>query len=270
MKIPRVLILIGYGINCDRETELAFEMAGAQTQRIHINDLISCKYSLHDFHILALPGGFSYGDDIASGKILANKIKINLGGEIKKFVIEGKLIIGICNGFQVMVKAGLLPDINESATQTTTLTFNDSGRFEARWVYLRKWSDKCVFARGIETIYLPVAHREGKFFAEEETIANLEKSQQIVFKYVDEEGKPARGKFPYNPNGSKGDIAAICDPSGRVFGMMPHPERFLYFHNHPDWTGKKEELMRLGMRVPHEGDGMTLFRNAIHYINDNF
>lgn len=268
MKTPRVLVLIGYGINCDRETKLAFEMAGAEVERVHINDLINSKYSLEDFHILAFPGGFSYGDDIASGKVLANKIKINLGDEVKKFIIEGKLIIGICNGFQVMVKAGLLPDISDS--QATTLTFNDSGRFEARWIHLRGWSEKCIFTKGIKNIYLPIAHGEGKFFAEKKTITNLEKSQQVVFKYVNKEGDPAGGKFPHNPNGSEGDIAAICDPSGRMFGMMPHPERFLYFFNHPNWIRKKEELARLGMEIPREGDGIALFRNGVQYINDNF
>lgn len=276
MKTPRVLALIGYGINCDRETKLAFEMAGAQVQRVHINDLIDFKCSLEDFQVLALPGGFSYGDDIASGKVLANKIKMNLGDEVKKFISEGKLIIGICNGFQVMVKAGLLPDTclrathrQVSSSQATTLTFNDSGRFEARWVYLRKWSEKCVFTRGIENIYLPVAHGEGKFFAEGETITKLEENQQIVFKYVNEEGESAEGEFPYNPNGSERDIAAICDPSGRIFGMMPHPERFLYFFNHPNWTKKKEELMRQGTEIPWEGDGITLFRNGVQYVKDN-
>jgi phosphoribosylformylglycinamidine synthase len=264
-----VLVLIGYGINCDGETKLAFELAGAQVERVHINDLIGHKCSLQDFQILALPGGFSYGDDIAGGKVLANKIKINLGDEVKKFIGEGKLIIGICNGFQVMVKAGLLPDINSSATQTTTLTFNDSGRFEARWVHLRKWSEKCVFTKGIESIYLAVAHGEGKFFAERETITKLEKNEQIVFKYVNEEGGPAGGKFPHNPNGSEGDIAAICDPSGRIFGMMPHPERFLYFFNHPNWTKKKEELVRRGIEISWEGDGVALFRNGVQYVNDN-
>jgi phosphoribosylformylglycinamidine synthase len=280
MKVPRVLVLIGYGINCDKETELAFEMAGARVQRVHINDLIIKKKSLESAHILVLPGGFSYGDDIASGKVLANKIKINLGDEVRKFISEGKLIIGICNGFQVMVKAGLLPNISDCVTQdpletlplmdqATTLTFNDSGRFEARWVHLRKWSEKCIFTRGIERIYLPVAHGEGKFFAGEETIANLEKNQQIVFKYVNEEGEPAGGEFPYNPNGSLGDIAAICDPSGRIFGMMPHPERFLYFINHPNWTKKKEELIRIGTEISREGDGMALFRNGVQYVKDN-
>ncbi|MBT9137636.1 MAG: Phosphoribosylformylglycinamidine synthase subunit PurQ [Syntrophomonadaceae bacterium] len=269
VKTPRVLVLIGYGINCDRETKLAFEMAGAQVQRVHINNLINSKYSLENFHILALPGGFSYGDDIASGKVLANKIKINLGDEVRKFISEGKLIIGICNGFQVMVKAGLLPDISDCVTQATTLTFNDSGRFEARWVHLRKWSEKCIWTRGIERIYLPVAHGEGKFFAEKETITNLEESQQIVFKYVNEEGEPAKGEFPHNPNGSERDIAAICDPSGRIFGMMPHPERFLYFINHPNWTKKKEELIRRGTGIPREGDGIALFRNGVQYVRDN-
>ncbi|NOX97034.1 MAG: phosphoribosylformylglycinamidine synthase I [Nitrospirae bacterium] len=281
MKKINVLVLIGYGINCDYETgdgfslaerasERAFHLGGAGTKRVHINDLIKGKESLDDYQILVFPGGFSYGDDIASGKVLANKIRINLGEKIQKFIGEGKLIMGICNGFQVMVKAGLLPGFDgDYRMQRTTLTFNDSGRFEDRWIYLRNDNDKCIFTQGIEKIYLPVAHGEGKFFAEESVLDKLQDNEQLVFRYADEEGRPAGGRFPYNPNGSLRDIAGICDSTGRVFGMMPHPERYLYFTNHPRWTREKERLKRQGVPVPEYGEGLQIFKNALAYIKKN-
>lgn len=278
MKKINVLVLIGYGINCDYETgdgfslvEKAFHTGGAETRRVHINDLIEGRDSLDGYQILVLPGGFSYGDDIASGKVLANKIKINLGEEIQRFIEEGKLIMGICNGFQVMVKAGLLPNFDgDYKKQRATLTFNDSGRFEDRWVYLRNENDKCVFTRGVDRVYLPVAHGEGKFFAEEDILEKLKDNNQVVFRYADEGGSPARGRFPYNPNGSLRDIAGICDPTGRIFGMMPHPERHLYFINHPRWTKEKERLKRQGIPIPEYGEGLQIFKNALRYVKDNF
>ncbi len=278
MKKVRILILIGYGINCDYETgngfsllEKAFHIEGAETKRVHINDLIKGKERLAGYQILVLPGGFSYGDDIASGKVLANKIRVNLGEEMQKFIEQGKLIMGICNGFQVMVKAGLLPGFDgDYRTQKTTLTFNDSGRFEDRWIYLGNENDKCVFTRGIERLYLPVAHGEGRFFAEEEVLEKLEANNQVVFRYVDEQRKPAGGRFPDNPNGSLRDIAGVCDPTGRIFGLMPHPERYLYFTNHPRWTREKERLKREGVPLPEYGEGLQIFKNALQYIKENF
>ncbi|MCD5397944.1 phosphoribosylformylglycinamidine synthase I [candidate division NPL-UPA2 bacterium] len=277
MKKISVLILIGYGINCDYETrdgfslgEKVFPVGGVEAKRVHINDLIAGRESLAGFQILVFPGGFSYGDDIASGKVLANKIKINLREKIRKFVEEGKLVLGICNGFQALVKAGLLPGFDgDYGAQRATLTFNDSGRFEDRWIYLENENDKCVFTRGMEGIYLPVAHGEGKFFAEEDVLKKLEDSNQIVFRYADGEGNTAGGRFPYNPNGSLGDIAGICDPTGRIFGLMPHPERYLYFTNHPRWTREKEKLKRQGVSPPEHGEGLQIFKNALRYVKEN-
>lgn len=260
--IPKVLVLTGYGINCDIETEHVFKIAGAEAERVHLTDLINGTRTLSDFHILALPGGFSFGDDIASGKVLANKIKYNLGEHIQKFIDEGKLIIGICNGFQAMVKMGLLPAFNRDYyTQNVTLTFNDSGRFEDRWVHLKtNPNSKCVFTKGIDGIYLPVRHGEGKFVVKTpEDLARLKKENHIVFQYVDNDGKPAG--YPYNPNGSVDGIAGICDETGRIFGMMPHPEAFQHRTNHPAWT--REDL-------PEEGAGITIFRNAVEYMKENF
>ncbi len=255
---PKVLVLTGYGINCDMELAHAFKIVGANAERVHLTDLINGTKKLSDYHILALPGGFSFGDDIASGKVLANMLKYNLGKQIQEFIDDGNLIIGICNGFQAMVKMGLLPAFNGNyTTQDVTLTFNDSGRFEDRWVYLKaNKSSKCVFTKGLESIYLPVRHGEGKFVAKNhEALTRLKRGNQIVFQYVDRDGKTAG--YPYNPNGSVENIAAICDETGRVFGMMPHPEAFQHRTNHPRWT--REEL-------PEEGAGMAIFRNAVEYM----
>jgi phosphoribosylformylglycinamidine synthase len=216
---------------------------------------------LSDYHILAFPGGFSFGDDIASGKVLANMIKYNLGEHIQEFIDAGKLIMGICNGFQAMVKMGSLPAFNcDYGTQDVTLTFNDSGRFEDRWVHLKaNTKSKCVFTKGIENIYLPVRHGEGKFVVKNpQVLARLKKENHIVFQYTGSEGNIAG--YPDNPNGSVDNIAAICDETGRVFGMMPHPEAFQHRTNHPRWT--REEL-------PEEGAGVAIFRNAVEYVKEN-
>ena len=258
---PKALILTGFGINCDYETEFAFNLAGAETRRIHLNDIISKRVFLDDFQILAFPGGFSFGDDIASGKVLANKFRYNLENELQKFINEGKIIIGICNGFQAMVKMGVLPGFNENyKEQRVTLTFNDSGRFEDRWVYLKvNQSSPCIFTKGIKDLYLPIRHGEGKFISKDnETREMLNKSEQIVVQYTDENGKSAG--YPFNPNGSEGNIAGICDRTGRIFGLMPHPEAFLFRTNHPRWTREK---------IVEEGQGLQIFRNAVNFIKDN-
>jgi phosphoribosylformylglycinamidine synthase len=257
---PKVLVLTGYGINCDMETQHAFRLAGADAERVHLTDLTNGTRKLSEFHILAFPGGFSFGDDIASGKVLANMIKYNLGEQVREFIDAGKLIIGICNGFQAMVKMGLLPGLNgDYATQEVTLTFNDSGRFEDRWVHLRaNRRANCVFTKGLDTIYLPVRHGEGKFVAKSpEVLARLKKGNNIVFQYTDSEGNLAG--YPHNPNGSVDNIAGICDDTGRVFGMMPHPEAYQHRTNHPRWT--REEL-------PEEGAGVAIFRNAVEYVKE--
>jgi phosphoribosylformylglycinamidine synthase len=258
---PKVLVLTGYGINCDIETQHAFNLAGAQTERIHLTDLLNGSVKLSDYNILALPGGFSFGDDIASGKVLANMIKYNLGDQLQDFIDEEKLIIGICNGFQAMVKMGILPAFDgDYSRQDVTLTFNDSGRFENRWVHLKTNTvSKCVYTRGIKNIYLPVRHGEGKFVVKDpQVLERLKKNDHIVFQYVDINGIPAG--YPQDPNGSIENIAAICDETGRVFGMMPHPEAFQHKTNHPAWT--REEL-------PEEGAGMAIFRNAVDYAKKN-
>lgn len=259
VKKPKVIVLRTAGTNCDTETAFAFKMCGALVDLVHINELTRDEKSLKDYHILALPGGFTYGDDIASGKILANEIKYRLTEEFKAFVEEGKLIIGICNGFQVLVKSGILPGLNANGLEAS-LSFNDSGKFEDRWTYLSSgsWSQssRCAWTKDLKKIiYLPVAHGEGKFIPEDEKVLNaLKKNRQIVFQYVDERGEFAG--YPYNPNGSVEAIAGICDSTGRVLGMMPHPERHILGTQHPRWT--REGLKKFG-------DGIDIFRNGVTY-----
>lgn len=255
---PSALILTGFGINCDHETARAFEMAGAKADRVHLNDLAEDPGRLADYQILAIPGGFSFGDDVASGRILANRLRYRLGGPLKEFVAAGKLVIGICNGFQVMVKMGLLPLFEGDFAQEVTLTHNNSSRYDNRWVNLKvDGASKCVWLRGIDSLEVPVRHGEGKFIPRDDaTLQRLRDQGQVVVRYALKDGSPAQGAFPANPNGSTDDIAGICDPSGRIFGLMPHPEAFLNRTNHPRWT--RESL-------PEEGAGLKIFQNAVDY-----
>jgi phosphoribosylformylglycinamidine synthase len=258
---PKALILTGYGINCDYETQHAFNIVGAHAKRVHINDIIDKIENLEDYQIIAFPGGFSFGDDISSAKVLANKIKFNIFSDLQKFIDDGKVIIGICNGFQAMVKLGILPAFERNyKKQTTTLTFNDSGRFEDRWVYLKANSkSRCIFTKGIDTLYLPVRHGEGKFVTSNAFLQKLNKNNQVAFRYVDEKGN--LGEYPWNPNGSLENIAGVCDETGRIFGLMPHPEAYLHRTNHPRWTREK---------LSEEGMGVKVFRNAVDFIKENF
>ncbi len=260
MTTPKVLILRTAGTNCDYETRYAFEKAGAKVDAVHINILLANKSLLKDYQILALPGGFTYGDDVSAGKILANQIKYNLEEDITTFIREKKLILGICNGFQTLTKAGLLPAIDKRH-QEATLTFNDSNKFEDRWVYLKICLTKSIFVKDgeISKIYLPIAHGEGKFVTQDESILNkIIINHQVVFKYVNEQGEETG--YPWNPNGSVQNIAGICDPTGQILGMMPHPERHLEPTQHPRWT-------RNGLK--EFGDGFLIFRNAVDYVKSN-
>lgn len=258
---PKVIVLRTAGTNCDAETAVAFSMCGATADLVHINELARREKSLESYHILAIPGGFTYGDDIASGKILANEMRYRLGEELKDFIKKGKLAIGICNGFQVLVKSGILPGLKNNGIEAS-LSFNDSGKFEDRWTYLRTTNDerrttKCVWTKGLKKIvYLPVAHGEGKFIPKNKNVLKaLKKNGQIVFQYVNENGR-IKG-YPFNPNGSVENIAGICDSTGRVLGLMPHPERHILGTQHPRWT--REGLKRFG-------DGIEIFRNGVEYI----
>lgn len=264
---PRALILTGYGINCDGEAQHAFVMAGGEAERVHINDLIERPTRLDDFQILVFPGGFSYGDDIAAGRVLASKFISNLRDELQRFIGQDKLVIGICNGFQVMVKLGLITDETPLTRQRVTLTYNDSGRFEARWTRIKvEAQNTSPWLRGITSFDVPVAHGEGKFYADDATLDALERQEQIALRYVNADDTPAHGVFPANPNGSPRDIAGVTDRTGRILGLMPHPERFLFFTNHPRQTALAEAYKRRGEAVPEEGEGLAMFRNAVQYL----
>ncbi len=271
---PKALVLTGYGLNCDYETDFSLRLAGAESHRVHINELICPEGSksdirLEDFHILVFGGGFSWADDHGAGVIMASKLRNHMGEQIEHFIASGKLVIGICNGFQALVNLGLLPAFNHKHTQRrVALTYNDIGNFIDTWVNLRvNQQTPCVFTKGISFLELPVRHGEGKFYASDGDIAQLFENNQVVLQYADKNGKEARGKWPLNPNGSLKDIAGICDPTGRIFGLMPHPEAFNHYTNHPDWTRKKGALLREGKSImAEEGDGIRIFRNAVEYI----
>lgn len=257
----RAIVLTGFGINCDVETKSALDRAGAAADRVHLNDIIEKPALLDGYKIFAVPGGFSFGDDVASGRILANRLRYRLGGPIKKFIDDGKLAIGICNGFQVMVKMGILPLFDGEFRQEVTLTNNDSARFENRWVNLAVTPDTpCVWLKGISQIELPIRHGEGRFIPRnDDVLKKLQSNKQIAIRYAMPDGSPARGRFPQNPNGAVDDIAGICDPSGRVFGLMPHPEANTFGANHPQW-------FRQG--VCGEGAGLGVFRNAVEFCKN--
>ncbi|UCG43686.1 MAG: phosphoribosylformylglycinamidine synthase I [candidate division WOR-3 bacterium] len=256
----RVCVLFAAGTNCDQETVHALELAGAAATTVHVNEFRNKRANLKDFHALVVPGGFSYGDYIASGKILAGELVRYMKDDISEFHAAGKPILGICNGFQVLVKSGLLPAFDHLfEEQTVTLDWNDSGRYEDRWVRLQTAGTSCVFTQGLpETILLPVAHAEGKFIPKNRpALDRLQKRAQIVFRYVGPHGQTAG--YPDNPNGSVGGVAAICDPSGLIMGMMPHPERFVYTHQHPHWHRRRSA----------SADGITIFENAVKYAKQN-
>jgi phosphoribosylformylglycinamidine synthase subunit PurQ / glutaminase len=266
---PNVLVLTGFGLNCDNETAYAFEQAGANARRTHINALIAGDVRLDDFQILVFGGGFSWGDDHGAGVIQAVRMKTNLGDRLLSFVAADKLVIGICNGFQTLVNLGLLPGIDgDYRRRSVALTGNDCGNFRDQWVRLAvDAATPCVWTRGIDTIDLPVRHGEGKFYAAPETLSVLEKNRQLAMRYALPDGRPADGIFPHNPNGSLMDIAGICDPTGRVFGLMPHPEAYNHAVNHPDWPRQKELRKRSGQPLDEPaGQGIRIFENAVAYF----
>ncbi len=255
MAVPRVLILRAPGTNCDGETLFAFEQAGAVAERVHVNRLREQPRLLQRYQILALPGGFSYGDDVAAGKIHAVELTHFLGDALRKFRDSERLILGICNGFQTLLKAGLLMPPDEDGP-LATLARNTSGKFEDRWVHLQALPGKCPFLTGYTRLHVPVAHGEGRFVCRQSWILQgLDQAGQVVLRYVDADGQA--GDYPVNPNGSDGDVAGVCDPTGRVLGLMPHPERHVLPTQHPRWT-------RNGLAP--EGDGLRLFRNAVGYF----
>ena len=269
MAPPRVLILRAPGANCDVEAQFAFELAGAIADRLHIQRLRDNPKLLLQYQIMTIPGGFTYGDDVAAGKILAVQLQHFLGDVLRQFRDKERLILGICNGFQVLLKAGLIvpPDLDEGPM--ATLAHNTSGKFDDRWIHLAATPGKCPFLKGYQRLHLPIAHGEGKFVCRQEWILKgLFQAGQVVLRYVDPKAAPlapgGRGVggegvavYPINPNGSQGDVAGVCDATGRVLGLMPHPERHVLPTQHPQWT-------RHGLAP--EGDGAKLFRNAVEFF----
>jgi len=270
---PNTLVLTGYGINCDEETRFAFERAGANAELVHINDLIDGHRKLNDYQILAFPGGFSYGDDTGAGNALANRIRNHLWDEVRGFVEEDHLAIGICNGFQVMANLGILPAIDgRYGDRQVALVQNDVPRYLDRWVDLEfqanadsKLRIKSPWINGLWGMSLPIAHGEGKFYCDSKTLQEVKEKKLIAVKYVGG-GVCFDQRLKVNPNGSLEDIAGITDESGRLLGMMPHPERAIDFTQLPNWTLLKEKYKREGRPIPKEGGGLNIFRNGVRYF----
>ena len=255
MPSPTAIVLRAPGTNCDHETAFALTRAGAVAHRVHVAELRANPALLRRAQLLVLPGGFSYGDDISAGRVLATQLEHFLADALREFRVQDKLILGVCNGFQVLLKAGLIVPPDEDGS-LATLTANTQGRFEGRWVYLKATPGECVFLKGLHTLYLPVAHGEGNFVCRKDWIRQgLVQAGQVVLRYSDPSGQSAG--FPHNPNGSQDDIAGLCDATGRVLGIMPHPERNVLPTHHPRWT-------REGLK-PH-GDGLAIFKNAVEYF----
>jgi len=275
MATPRVLVLRAPGTNCDEETAFAFEQAGASAERVHVNRLLENPALQDRYQILCVPGGFSYGDDVAAGRILAGRLQRHLGEFVDSFVAGkgDRLVLGICNGMQVLMRLGVLTgDVEPNGTvasegtaeaQSATLTWNNHGRFEDRWVHLAVDKTPCVFLRDIERMYLPMAHAEGKFLTSgQEVTQTLAGQGRLALRYCEGPGGDIMDDmlpFPFNPNGATANVAGVCDQSGRVFGLMPHPERHIDATHHPAWTRRTSQ--------PEEGDGMAIFRNAVNWFS---
>lgn len=259
-----VLIITGYGLNCEAESKAAWEMAGAQPDLVHFSDLLDQPTRLREYAALMFIGGFSYGDHMTSGHVFALRTKHRLSGEMETFIHQGKLILGVCNGFQIMVKLGLLPGLDrEYFTQKLSIMQNDCGTFQDRWTPLRfESASPCVFTQGLTHMPLPVRHGEGKVFTlDKNLLKRLETLGCIPCRYADPDSGEPTQEFPHNPNGSLNAIAGLCDPTGRIFGLMPHPEAYLYPENHPHW-----ELQKLNGALPEHGLGVLLFRNAVEHL----
>ncbi|MBO5923380.1 MAG: phosphoribosylformylglycinamidine synthase subunit PurQ [Lentisphaeria bacterium] len=262
MSKVKALVITGFGLNCEKETTAAFEYVGAEVSMVHLNDLIAGKRSLKEFQILAFIGGFSFGDHLGAGTVFANRVHFRLHDELKEFIAADKLVIGICNGFQTISRLGIVPALNGNYfVQQAALAHNDSGVFRDDWCVLRgNPASPCVFTKGIDLIRLPLRHGEGKFVADAATLKEIEDKNLVAFRYANADGSLAT-EFPANPNGSLNSIAGICDETGRVFGLMPHPEAFLSPYNSPTWTADQ-----LKGDLPKEGDGVAIFRNAVEYL----
>lgn len=262
---PKVLVFSGYGLNSEDETAFGFEMAGAAPEIVHINEIIGNTKKLLDYQILAFPGGFSYGDDTGAGRAYANKARNHLWDWIYKIINADKLIIGICNGCQIITGLGLVPATNlKYGEQQAAVVYNDSARLITRWTDMEVVNSS-PWLKGLKRISLPIAHGEGKFFAEGEILKALEEKKQIALKYIKGDTSTYLD-LPANPNGSLLNIAGMTDESGRILGIMPHPERGMFFVQRPDWQLRKEALKRLDLDLPEYSDGLQIFKNAVDYF----
>jgi len=262
---PKIIVLSGYGLNCEEETEYAFELAGGIAEIVHVNDLISQKDKFSSYQIMAIPGGFSYGDDTGSGNAFANRLRNHLWESIIKFIEKDKLVVGICNGFQILVNLGLLPAVDgQYGKREVALVNNDSARYIVRWVDV-KVENNSPWLKNIKNLSLPIAHGEGKFFATDKILEQLNAKKQIALRYIKGEICQFQN-LPANPNGSLDNIAGITDESGRIFGLMTHPERAVSFTQLPHWTFLKEKYLRVKQPIPQTGPGLQIFQNAVNYF----
>lgn len=262
----KALIIAGYGLNCEEETAQAFELAGFESSIRHINDLADAPEELKSMQVLAIPGGFSYGDDTGSGNAFAQKMRLTLGDHLREFVMRDTLTIGICNGCQIAANLGLGPAIGDKyGERQVAVTHNATARYQCRWIDVAVQDTNSPWLAGIKSMHIPVAHGEGRFMMDDATLKTLRQNNQIALRYT-KDGKTANGEFPYNPNGSTDDIAGLTDPSGRVLILMPHPERGMFMSQRDDYANLKDAARRAGKTLPEYADGMALFENAGRYF----
>lgn len=263
----KVIVLTGHGINGENEMAQSFKQAGALPDLVHVEDLIAEPSRLEQYQILAFPGGFAYADDLGAGIALANRLKNNLWEELKAFAERDTLIMGICNGFQMMVNLGILPGFeNELGDRKVALKHNKTNKYQCRWTHIKVASEKCVWTKGLGVLQISVGHGEGNFYTDVDTLAKLKAGDQVAVQYCDKDGNLADGEFPINPNGAMEDIAGICDHSGRIFGLMPHPDRFLTAYNEDVWTLKKELAKRAGEEFSDKSVAQKMYENAVAYF----
>lgn len=260
---PKILIITGYGVNCEAESAHAWKLAGADAVQVHINDLIEKPAQMRDFQGMMFIGGFSYADHMTSGHVFALRVKHHLREELQTFIDDDKIIMGVCNGFQTMTKIGLLPGFDgEYFDPKISLMQNDCGHFQNFWVNLKfETMSPCIFTEGLGHMPMPIRHGEGKIFTTDAAV--IEKIEELgcaAVRYADAAGESTMD-FPDNPNGSLNAIAGLCDPTGRIFGMMPHPEAYLFPENHPNWDKQK-----LDGALPAQGLGLKLFENGVKFI----
>ncbi len=265
MNKPKALIFSGYGLNSEEETAYGFQLAGATADIAHINDIIDGQYKLDAYQIISFPGGFAYGDDTGSGNAYASKVKNHLWEQTQNFIQKDKLVIGICNGCQIVANLGLIPAFsNNYGEREVALVNNASARLITRWTDMKVVSDT-PWLKGLETISLPIAHGEGNFFTSQDNLKLLQKNKQIALQYISGETCTYLD-LPANPNGSLADIAGITDETGKILGLMPHPERGMFFVQRPDWQLIKETQLRAKKKLPKEGPGLQIFKNAVQYF----